>query len=282
MTVKRRTMEKSLLLFVLAVVVSSSVGGEVSICSKTKTCTLLDIAVELITKAKTSYIEDENIIKLAEKPIDCYDLRIKGHNNSGVYTIWPRCRLSSCRSLEVYCDMETDGGGWTIIQRRGKGFSSPDSFYRDWKEYKEGFGNANNDYWLGNENIFSLTNEGLYSVRFDITDKDGISRFALYDIFAIDDENKNYKIHIKGYSGDAGNGMKSIDGRPFSTKDRKTDEDVSEHCSMTRKSAWWYNGCTSVNLNGLYMPGVDDKKSMYWHEWQSYVGMKYSTIKIRP
>ncbi|XP_035232356.1 techylectin-5A-like [Stegodyphus dumicola] len=102
--------------------------------------------------------------------------------------------------------METDGGGWTIIQRRGKGFSSPDSFYRDWKEYKDGFGNVNNDYWLGNENIFSLTNEGLYSVRFDITDKDGISRFALYDIFAIDDENKNYRIHIKGYSGDAGMG----------------------------------------------------------------------------
>ncbi|KFM77346.1 Techylectin-5A, partial [Stegodyphus mimosarum] len=282
MTIKRRITGKSLLLFTLAIVVSSSASDEISICSKTKTCTLLETAVDLITKAKISYIEDENIIKLAEKPIDCYDLRIKGHNASGVYTIWPRCRLSSCRSLEVYCDMETDGGGWTIIQRRGIGFSSPESFFRDWKEYKMGFGNVNNDYWLGNENIFSLTNEGLYSIRFDITDKHGKSVYALYDIFAIDNENKNYRVHVRGYSGDAGSGMILSDDRPFSTKDRKTDVDVAEHCAMTRQSGWWFKDCTDVNLNGLHMPGVEDKRSMYWYKWQKYVGMKYSTMKIRP
>lgn len=50
--------------------------------------------------------------------------------------------------------METDGGGWTIIQRRKVGLTS---FNRDWKQYREGFGNIRGDFWLGNENIYRLS-----------------------------------------------------------------------------------------------------------------------------
>lgn len=50
--------------------------------------------------------------------------------------------------------METDGGGWTVIQRRKVGLTS---FNRDWKQYREGFGNIRGDFWLGNENIYRLS-----------------------------------------------------------------------------------------------------------------------------
>lgn len=56
--------------------------------------------------------------------------------------------------FQVFCDMETDGGGWTVIQRRKVGLTS---FNRDWKQYKEGFGNIKGDFWLGNENIYRLS-----------------------------------------------------------------------------------------------------------------------------
>lgn len=52
--------------------------------------------------------------------------------------------------------METNGGGWTLIQRRKVGLSS---FNRDWKQYKKGFGTIRGDFWLGNENIFRMTRQ---------------------------------------------------------------------------------------------------------------------------
>lgn len=52
--------------------------------------------------------------------------------------------------------METNGGGWTLIQRRKVGLTS---FNRDWKQYKSGFGSIRGDFWLGNDNIFRLTRQ---------------------------------------------------------------------------------------------------------------------------
>lgn len=52
--------------------------------------------------------------------------------------------------------MDTNGGGWTLIQRRKIGLTS---FNRDWKQYKNGFGSIRGDFWLGNEHIFRLTRQ---------------------------------------------------------------------------------------------------------------------------
>ena len=52
--------------------------------------------------------------------------------------------------------MESNGGGWTVIQRRKSGLTS---FNRDWKQYKKGFGTIRGDFWLGNDNIFRLTRQ---------------------------------------------------------------------------------------------------------------------------
>ena len=47
---------------------------------------------------------------LVHYPKDCSDLKYK-RSKSGVYRIYP----DNVKSFKVYCDMETDGGSWTVI-----------------------------------------------------------------------------------------------------------------------------------------------------------------------
>jgi hypothetical protein len=63
--------------------------------------------------------------------------------------------------------MTTDGGGWTVFQRRRDG--SVD-FYRGWDEYRSGFGDLHGEFWLGLEKLHRLTTNQV--LRFDLTDFD--------------------------------------------------------------------------------------------------------------
>ena len=47
-----------------------------------------------------------------EKPRTCLDLLCRGSKLSGVYQVYPDG--TDVYSFDVYCDMKTDGGGWTV------------------------------------------------------------------------------------------------------------------------------------------------------------------------
>ena len=45
---------------------------------------------------------------------DCLHVQSSGTNRSGVYRIYP-----DSTPVDVYCDMETEGGGWTVSDITG-------------------------------------------------------------------------------------------------------------------------------------------------------------------
>ncbi|XP_066266447.1 angiopoietin-related protein 7-like [Branchiostoma lanceolatum] len=181
---------------------------------------------------------------------DCSSLFRSGTTASGVYSV----RLNPALQMEVYCDMETSGGGWTVIQRRQDG-SVP--FNRTWEEYKQGFGNKNGEYWLGNDIIHFLTTQKAYRLRVDLEEWGGQRRFSEYNTFRVggpvQNSTQNYRLEVSGYQGNAGDAMIINNGMSFSTIDRDNDV-LRGSCSRHRGNAgWWFRACGSALLNGRYL-----------------------------
>ncbi|CAC5413910.1 Fibrinogen-like protein 1,Fibrinogen-like protein A,Angiopoietin-1,Angiopoietin-related protein 6,Fibrinogen C domain-containing protein 1,Angiopoietin-related protein 2,Angiopoietin-2,Fibrinogen C domain-containing protein 1-A,Angiopoietin-related protein 1,Tenascin-R,Ficolin-3,Tenascin,Fibrinogen C domain-containing protein 1-B,Angiopoietin-4 [Mytilus coruscus] len=127
---------------------------------------------------------------------DCGDLKGTGCT-SGMYILH-----SSSKSLfSGYCNMDDNGGGWTVIQRRQDGSKN---FYRGWDDYKNGFGDPTGEFWLGNEHIYKLTSQGRYQLRITLEDWNGDTSYATYNTFSLGNEDSSYKLTIGGYSGTAG------------------------------------------------------------------------------
>nr|XP_027233515.1 techylectin-5A-like [Penaeus vannamei] len=200
----------------------------------------------------------------------------------GVYVVFP---YDCCpeRPVRVWCDMATDGGGWTLIQRRDD-YAEQEDFFRTWTEYVLGFGSVAKDHWLGLDHIHALTSQSLSQIRFDLVDFEGESRWAKYDFFYVHDKSALYKLEVDSYSGDAGDSFSYQKGARFTTKDR--DHDWSTvNCAETYKGAWWYTGCHATNLNGPYLRGshVSYADGINWADWHGhYYSMKTVTMKIKP
>ncbi|OWF39940.1 fibrinogen-like protein A [Mizuhopecten yessoensis] len=129
---------------------------------------------------------------------DCLALLETGSTQIGVYNI----SVTGTDRTPVWCDMDTDGGGWTVFQRRIDGATD---FYRGWDEYRDGFGDVTHEFWLGNKQIHALTSAEDTELRIDMEDFQNIPFYAKYQRFAIGNATDSYRLDISGYSGDEGN-----------------------------------------------------------------------------
>ncbi|XP_004869640.1 angiopoietin-2 isoform X1 [Heterocephalus glaber] len=211
---------------------------------------------------------------------DCAAVFKAGHTTSGVYTLtFP----NSTEEIKAYCDMETGGGGWTVIQRRENG--SVD-FQRTWREYKVGFGNPAGEHWLGNELVAQLSSLQGYVLRIHLQDWEGSEAYSLYEHFSLASEDFKYRIHLKGLTGTAGK-ISSISqpGNDFSTKDADNDKCICK-CSQMLTGGWWFDACGPSNLNGMYYPqrqNTNKFNGIKWYYWKgSGYSLKATTMMIRP
>ncbi|XP_038062196.1 ficolin-3-like [Patiria miniata] len=221
--------------------------------------------------------EDTPIYSLADSSFNrnrsCKMLLDAGYRSSGIYTIYPEGVGNG--GLRVYCDMETDGGGWIVFQRRQDG--SVD-FYRNWAEYQSGFGDMSGEFWLGNDNLVTLTSDdslGTWELRVDLEDWEGNMAWARYPDFQISSGEYNLQIGQYDASSTAGNSLRYHRGRPFSTNDRDNDKGQS-NCAQSFHGAWWFKDCLLSNLNGRYYPNehvTADERGVHWFEWK---GSSYS------
>ncbi|XP_068105255.1 ficolin-1-A-like isoform X2 [Hyperolius riggenbachi] len=196
-------------------------------------------------------------------PRNCRDLMDSGRSLTGWYYIYPEGQ-----PLRVMCDMETDGGGWIVFHKRQDGSVN---FNRNWESYKTGFGNQWSEFWLGNENIHSLTTTGDFELRIDLTDIN--STYASYSRFSLGGEPEKYTLHLGNYiGGTAGDLLSFHNNNNFSTNDQDNDGSNEENCAELYAAPWWYQACTESSLNGPYLQEEQEEKA----------GFVWSEMKFRP
>ncbi|XP_056002854.1 ficolin-2-like [Ostrea edulis] len=219
-------------------------------------------------------------IQEGHDPIDC--TAIHGFSSSlpsGLY----RIKIPILGHVTVVCEMEIDGGGWTIFQRRMDG---SEDFYRTWAEYKNGFGNLTSEFWLGNDKLHYLLSQGSYEFRMDMSDFNNQTRYVKYSSISVGNEASKYVISISGYSGNVGDCFTSghpINNMKFTTKDQDNDLN-SGNCAVQYQTGWWLKSCHCSNPNGLYLAGETSiyAKGITYSPWLThYYSLKTIQLMVR-
>lgn len=154
---------------------------------------------------------------------------------------WLLCMTGLKRQhvLQVFCEMDYMGGGWTVMQRRTDGLTD---FKRPWADYVDGFGHLAGtwgyfrqgkgqflfffivtaqslivcayvcvgEHWLGLKKVFHIVNQKdtRFQLHLALVSNDDITSYASYDDFRLDSETQFFSIHLGRYAGSAGKNEK--------------------------------------------------------------------------
>jgi len=215
--------------------------------------TLLTLSLLLVVNANDElpghYTTNPSIVPIKS----CCDLRIypPARVPSGVY----KMSMGTFGITNVYCDMTTADGGWIVIQRKVK--DSSVSFFRNWGEYEDGFGDLSTDFWYGLKLMNLLTQSGQWEMRVDFKKQDGSWSYIHYNQFFVASSSEKYKLTVGGYTGGDGDyfagGNEPANNKMFSTLDCDNDLWQEGNCAVynTYQSGWWFRRCVDINPNAL-------------------------------
>jgi len=128
-------------------------------------------------------------------------------------------------------------------------------FNRSWAEFKVGFGITSGNFWLGNERLSQLTQQGRYKLWFELQER-GTNHWywAEYSTFTVKNETYNYQLSVSGYHSNTGyDAFGYSSGAMFSTYDR----DNSNNCAVYNGGGFWYNHCAWCSINAVRGRGDD-------------------------
>ena len=188
--------------------------------------------------------------------------------------------------------MTTDGGGWIVMQRR---FDGSVSFYRDWNNYKDGFGDVYGEHWIGNEFVHQYTNAFSTEMIAEATAFNGERVSAKMLNLKLSDEASKYVLEydicvpLAGTKDGCSKWNHSSPSSPasqnFTTFDSDNDRSAEKNCAVKYYGGWWYKACFGVNLNGNYsnVPALPKISSgIHWAGFRTHMtSLKETKMFIR-
>ncbi|MCF7846946.1 MAG: FG-GAP-like repeat-containing protein [Candidatus Gracilibacteria bacterium] len=202
-------------------------------------------------------------------PRSCSEILAKGNSTGdGLYTIDP---LGTGSGFQAYCDMTTDGGGWTLVWSNTRDTAGTASSGFTWDQSLYTTSSVNGtlgtdltafDQFLGLAQWETLGDE----LRIDwAPETSATAQQRMYADFSFDEAN-NYTLQLSNPDQKldvVGSGLPGLysthNNRPFTTIDADNDSHSSANCASSYGNPWWYVACWSGNISGY---NVDD--GAYW------------------
>ncbi|XP_066300522.1 fibrinogen-like protein 1 [Branchiostoma lanceolatum] len=248
--------------------------------------TSVSSAVDFATTERPGNLRDLETLKTQQdkpKPgeyADCEQINRSpiGPIGSGVYTIYPRSASGNNAPLRVFCRVEA-GRAWTVIQRRQDG--SVDFFHRTWHDYSRGFGNLTGEFWLGNDNIHLLTNQGRYKLYIAFEKFDGNLSYSEYACFRVENEQAKFKLHMGPHNGTSAPYVWVQRGSEFKIKPCVLSRPGLRHsCYQYKVGGFWVWRCDTLNPNGFYWKKAEDCPKHSRYKKRGILGSKFIEMRI--
>ena len=187
---------------------------------------------------------------------------MNSQNQDGVYPI-----SVNNETIQVYCDISK--GGWTRVMNR---INYASDFYKNWTEYKAGFGDVKRDHWLGFDSILKIMSNGEFIARFEFETVDAKDFFEL-DSFKISNESEKYKWKL-GKLANRSIDVATVyhDENKFSTWDNINDPG-NKDCPRWFQAGWWFNNChvfCSTCEKYLEIGQLSDTRTKKWKTYNKF------------
>lgn len=174
-----------------------------------------------------------------------------------------------------------------MIMRRGNFNNDKHTLFNlDWSAYKNGFGSATDEFWIGLEHMHRLTKNGDQMLKVDLESFSGDRISLEYRDFQVGDERSGYALDVRNPVDQhtIANQLIRQNGAKFATKDRNGEP---FDCPQRNEAGWWFVGqqCHTVLLTGTYHDNDDRplfKEGIQWPAWHSNQYLKAVQMKIKP
>jgi len=176
-----------------------------------------------------------------------------------------------------------DKYGTVQILKRGQFGNSIFYFKRKMKEYEDGFGIEDKEYWIGLKTLHNLTSASCpWQLKITLWDQNDKAFHVLYDRFYVGPP-PHYKLSVDGYFSPGENLRDRLENvlhyhtnMSFTTIDRDQDQwgvkgtgsdnNCAEHYGG---GGWWYKSCaegqlTGANFNTNWTNWEDNFKGIFW------------------
>eukprot|EP00111_Clytia_hemisphaerica_P010044 TCONS_00029357-protein len=226
-------------------------------------CSFYDIGLPVLNQ--TNKLMEKTGFNYYTIPIiatDCIDWYRMGHREDGVYEVY----LLAKYKRRVYCLMTGSGGGWMAFQRRFDG--SVQFFGRNWEDFKNGFGDSDGEYYLGNELLHLLTTSESHDYMVQAHAKDGSRKRKNIHNVRIESEEENYKIEYREEDIDSASGSGTNYGLVMRGQDFLTFDHDRYDCAQ-RYGGWWHKKCHAVAMNGNYI-STNHANGIMWGGWKGH------------